>query len=150
MNPANDNPQNQTVSTPNVSDSPSQISTPSSGKEAESVSTSADKITEIKSEIDISPEVVKAGVKKVGEDSIELPPDVTKLGVNPSGASLPVASNTSQTSVSLPISDDKVLLGLSAQVTSALRWLSVWCLKKLQKAHLTLRVIHGKIIRVNS
>lgn len=150
MNPANNNPQNKPVNKPSNSDTSAQITATPAGKEAESITASSEKISEIKSEIDITPEVAKAGVKKINVESIELPPDVIKLGVTSSGVSQPVVSTINQPSVNLPISDDKVISGLSAQVTTALRWLSVWCIKKLQKAHLRLRVIHGKIIRVNN
>lgn len=149
MNPASNNAQNNSLDDKNKPDSSSRISTPAIGKETESIPVSSkDKITEINNEVEISHEVADAGVKKTGEDSIELPPDITKLGVTPSGASQAVASTTVQPTVNLPIPDEKVFSGLSTNVSYAVHWLSVWCLRKLKKAHLTLRVFHGKIVRV--
>ncbi|OGG32108.1 hypothetical protein A3I80_05110 [Candidatus Gottesmanbacteria bacterium RIFCSPLOWO2_02_FULL_40_10] len=74
-----------------------------------------------------------------------MPPDVKKLGVSVSNAQSPVFTAAQ---VSLPITDDKILEGLKAPLSSAFKWLAVWCIKKLQKAHLVLKSIHGKIIRV--
>ena len=151
MNPANSNPQNTPNPEPQKQTSSGNTSVTPTGKETEAaIIPSTDKVSEVTSEIEISPEVKMAGVKKVGKEIIELPPDVTKLGVSAAGSALPITGVTTTPLVSLPISDEKVLSGLSDQVTSALRWLAVWCFKKLQKAHLTLRIIHGKIVRVSS
>lgn len=104
-------------------------------------------VQEVPKEPEVTPEVERVGVT-VTRESIELPPDVKKLGVTPSGSSVPVATSATIPSVVLPISDQQVVVGLHAQIISSLRWLAVWCLKKLQKAHIMLKVIHGKIIRV--
>lgn len=151
MNPAKNIVQNQPLSASNKPDSSRNISASTVGKETESISLdSTDKFTEINSEVEISPELTHIGVKQTVEETIKIPADIAKLGVTSIGATQAVASTTKIPAVSLPISDDKVISGLSAQVTTALRWLSVWCIKKLQKAHLTLRVIHGKIVRVKN
>ncbi|MBI4990943.1 hypothetical protein HZB96_02500 [Candidatus Gottesmanbacteria bacterium] len=102
---------------------------------------------EVVKDVEVSPEVERVGVT-VTRESIELPPDVKKLGVTPAGSSVPVATSATIPPVVLPISDQQVVTGLHAQIISSLRWLAVWCLKKLQKAHIMLKVIHGKIIRV--
>lgn len=107
----------------------------------------AEAVQEVAKEPEVTPEVERVGVT-VTRESIELPPDVKKLGVTPSGSSVPVATSATIPSVVLPISDQQVVVGLHAQIISSLRWLAVWCLKKLQKAHIMLKVIHGKIIRV--
>ncbi|OGG07891.1 hypothetical protein A3D05_02575 [Candidatus Gottesmanbacteria bacterium RIFCSPHIGHO2_02_FULL_40_24] len=115
------------------------------GKESESVTVKKDGILEaVGSDIEIEKEVENAGVEKLS-GSYELPPDVKKLGVSVSNAQSPVFTAAQ---VSLPITDDKILEGLKAPLSSAFKWLAVWCIKKLQKAHLVLKSIHGKIIRV--
>lgn len=136
-------------------DDKTQITTPavtpvgSLNKEQEALkSTAGEVVQEIVKDVEISPEVERVGVTAVNRQSIELPPDVKKLGVTPSGPSTPVSTTT--TTVVLPISDQQVVAGLHAQIISSLRWLAVWCLKKLQKAHVMLKVIHGKIVRVKS
>jgi hypothetical protein len=78
---------------------------------------------------------------------VEIPPDVKKMGVIHSGVATPVVSNVTP-AVVLPISDKQILSGLHSNITTAARWLAVWCIRKLQKAHVALKLIHGKIIRV--
>ncbi|MBI2611367.1 hypothetical protein HYW54_01310 [Candidatus Gottesmanbacteria bacterium] len=100
----------------------------------------------------VSPELQPSKeVKGVGvyahEEAVKVPPDLQRMGVSPSGPSTPVTT-TGQAAIVLPISDQQVVSGLHAQVYSALRWLAEWCIRKLKKAHLTLKVIHGKIMRV--
>lgn len=124
----------------------SQVHISPQGKEAEVISLKeAEKFEEIPPKHEIPPDVERAGVRKIG-DIIELPPDVKKLGVTPSGPQTPVSAVSG--SVSLPLSDDKVYQGFTLPISSAWHWLSVWCTKKLHKAHLVLKQIHGKIIRV--
>lgn len=51
--------------------------------------------------------------------------------------------------VQLPLSDDAVIRGLHAQVASSILWLASWCIRKLKKAHILLKIVHGKVVRVN-
>lgn len=50
--------------------------------------------------------------------------------------------------VKLPISDDKVLNGLHAPVTSSFRWLAELAKLMLEKAGINLKKVHGHVIRV--
>lgn len=118
------------------------------GKEIEGVALSPnEEVSEVSAEVEVPQTVERAGVVKIAE-TIELPPDVKKLGVTQTGAATPLTQTTSIPSVQLPISDTQVVGGLSASVSLALRWLAVWCIKRLKKAHVALKVIHGRIIRV--
>ena len=103
------------------------------------------------SEVEIPPEVERAGVTKLS-DTIELPPDLKKLGVTHTGPSVPITPVTTTVlpQVTLPITNTQVVAGLHAQVISALRWLAEWCIRKLKKAHVALKVAHGKVMRVKS
>lgn len=122
-------------------------STPIGGREKEPVKTGeAETFVEAAGEAQIAPEVEKAGVIQFKE-TIELPPDVKKLGLGPAGASVPFTPPAIPPVV-LPISDQQVVTGLQANVSSAIKWLAAWCVKKLKKAHVALKIIHGKIIRV--
>lgn len=116
------------------------------GKEAEPIK-SADTFQTITAEVQPQPEVKKAGVEVI-KDSIELPPDIKSLGVSPAGASVPMTVAASIPQVVLPIPDNIVVAGLHTKVGNAVRWMAVWCIKKLKKAHVALKVIHGKIVRV--
>ncbi len=118
------------------------------GKEHEAIKIASFEMPQmISKEVEIPKEVLEVGVTAIKE-SIELPPDVKKLGVTQSGASIPFSVPVPN--VVLPISDQQVVAGLHSQISSALRWMAVWCVKKLKKAHVMLKVIHGKIIRVKS
>lgn len=120
------------------------------GKEGSPVEVnSPDTVSEITSEVEIPSEVEKAGVVSFKE-TIELPPDIRKLGVTQIGASVPVQNAPLLPQVDLPISDSQVVVGLHAGIGNAFRWLANWCIKKLKKAHVALKVIHGKIIRVKA
>lgn len=78
------------------------------------------------------------------QETIELPPDLKKLGLEPtSSTQFPDYKN-----IKLPISDEKIVVGLKAPITSSLRWLATLAVYLLAKAHLGLKVIHGKVIRV--
>lgn len=119
-----------------------------SGKEHEGIKiTASEAVSEITQEVELPKEVEKAGVEII-KDTIELPPDIKKLGVTQTGPSTPVPTTTALPQVVLPISDQTVVSGLHAQILSSLRWLAVWCIKKLKKAHIALKKVHGKIIRV--
>lgn len=118
------------------------------GKEGETHPAPKEVVQEVVNEIELPKEVSDAGVEKKGDVIVELPPDVKRLGVTQTGPTAPLVASTPSLQVSLPISDNQVVVGLHAQVTSALRWLALWCVKKLAKAHLALKVIHGKIVRV--
>lgn len=107
---------------------------------------SVDVVSEVSQEIEIPQEVKDAGVVHYSE-KIEIPPAVSKLGVSPSGSSTPVQI-PQPPKVVLPITDDQVIAGLHSDNTTAWKWLSVWCVKQLQKAHIALKIIHGKIVRV--
>lgn len=77
-------------------------------------------------------------------ESIDLPPDIKKLGVQstPSTTKFPTLQ-----SIKLPISDDKIMTGLHAPISSSLRWLATLAKYILACAHIGLKKVHGKVIR---
>lgn len=95
-------------------------------------------------------EVKEAGVE-IKPETIELPPDLTKLGARPSGATQPVIhqGGAKATVVTVPLSDPQIVTGLHASILSSLRWLAEWCILQLKRAHIQLRIIKGKIFRVS-
>ncbi|MCX7955545.1 MAG: hypothetical protein N2593_00315 [Patescibacteria group bacterium] len=77
-------------------------------------------------------------------ETINLPPDLKKLGIqHVSSTKFPSYKN-----IKLPISDEKVVVGLRAPITSSIRWLATLAVYLLAKAHLGLKVVGGKVIRV--
>lgn len=78
-------------------------------------------------------------------DVIEISPDLQSMGVESTG----VSQFTTTQSVTLPLSDNAVITGLKAPYSSSLRWLSEFCLYLLRRAHMHLKMIHGRIMRIN-
>lgn len=81
---------------------------------------------------------------KVEKESFELDPKLKKAG-------LEVVDSTTldpRHNVKLPISDDKILEGLDQPVNSSWRWLSEIAIFMLRRAHISLKKIHGHIVRV--
>jgi len=112
-------------------------------KEVESAETTQERY-EVKESVEYEPEEEVRVYIQPRKETIKLPPDLKKMGVQ-------AASSTnfpSYQTVVLPISDDKVLQGLHAPISSSLRWLATLAWYLLRKAHLTLKVIHGHVVRV--
>ena len=78
------------------------------------------------------------------QETIELPPDLKKMGLQSTSAT----QFSSYQNIKLPISDEKVVVGLHAPVTTSLRWLATLAVYLLARVHLGLKVVHGKVIRV--
>lgn len=126
------------------------IQTPSStgghglaSKEKEFLAEEVRALEAVRKELELTPEVAEAGVE-VQKEEIDLPPPLPKMGVTQIGPSTPIAIPT----ISLPLTDDKVVAGLGVSIWASLRWLAEWCLKQLKKAHIKLKKVHGRIIRV--
>jgi len=77
-------------------------------------------------------------------ETIELPPDLKKIGLQPAS---PTQFSRYQ-NIKLPISDEKIVVGLHAPIASSFRWLATLAVYVLQQAHLGLKTIHGKVVRV--
>ncbi len=107
---------------------------------------SAETVVPINSEVDIPNEVEQAGVK-IQSEMVEIPPDVKKMGVTHAGSAVPVTA-TSASVVVLPLSDDQVVVGLHQPIISALRWLAEWSVRQLKKAHLAIKIVGGKLVRI--
>jgi hypothetical protein len=81
---------------------------------------------------------------EVKPHTIKLPPDLKTIGLQPVATTqFPTYQN-----IKLPLSDDKIIIGLQAPFTSSLRWLATLAIYILAQAHLGLRRIHGKVLRV--
>lgn len=102
-------------------------------------------------EIQLPETVVPDELKDVGvvvhPEVPDIPPDLAQLGVQPSGPAQTVIQSTLP-QVKLPLPDEEVEKGLHEQLTSSLRWLAQWCIRQLHLAHVTLKVVHGKVMRV--
>lgn len=78
------------------------------------------------------------------KDTIEVPPDLKQMGVMPTGQ----ATVTAHSTVPIPLTDEKIIKGIHEPLTSSVRWLAEFCLYILKSAHITLKEMHGKPVRV--
>jgi hypothetical protein len=95
------------------------------------------------SEYNIDEEAAKF-IEKRGK-TVDINEDLRKIGV------IPVETNDGSSNfkqVHLPITDDSVVAGLKQPITSSFRWLAEFALYLLRKAHMILKKVHGKIVRV--
>ncbi|MFA5135955.1 MAG: hypothetical protein WC489_01015 [Patescibacteria group bacterium] len=93
-------------------------------------------------EHEVSPEVQP--FIKPRSESIKLPDNLKMLGLQ----QVKTTQFPSYKNIKLPISDEKVITGLHAPVSSSRRWLSEFAVFLLRQAHLSLRLVKGKVIRV--
>jgi hypothetical protein len=78
------------------------------------------------------------------QEIVNLPPELKKLGLHEVSSTKFPAGKT----INLPLSDEKIITGLHAPVTSSLRWLAILADYLLKKMHLRLRIVSGKVVRV--
>lgn len=90
-------------------------------------------------------EVTSAGVT-IHPTSIPVPTQIAHMGVKPVGANIPMPT----AATALPITDDKIALGLAKSIKESFRWLAEWCIRRLKQAHVGLQSIHGKLVRVQT
>ena len=99
---------------------------------------------EIKEYVEHKPEEETRPFISPRAETIDLPPDLKKLGLQAvSHSSFPSYKN-----IKLPLSDEKIIVGQKAPITSSLRWLATFALYILAQAHLGLKVVRGHVIRV--
>ena len=77
-------------------------------------------------------------------ETIGLPPDLKKMGLQ----AVSQSQFSDYKNIKLPISDEKIVVGQKAPITSSIRWLAAFALYILAQAHLGLKVVHGHVIRV--
>lgn len=113
-------------------------------KESGPVVTKQESAPEMKEVVEHEPEPEVKTYVQPRSESIELPPDLKKFGLQPvTHTQFPSYQN-----IKLPIPDEKIVVGLHAPITSSLRWLATLAVYLLKLAHLSLKVVHGKVVRV--
>jgi len=121
------------------------VTSSSSFKEGEPGLATVESSDEIQEVVEHEPDAETESFVSPRSNTIELPPDLVKLGVQSSNNinNFPAYQN-----VKLPISDEKIVVGLHAPISSSLRWLATFAIYLLARAHLGLKVIKGHVIRV--
>lgn len=88
---------------------------------------------------------------EVRPEKVDVPLDVAQLGVQVAGSQQSVnPQSTATVTVTLPLTDDQVVSNLHPNVTSSISWLAIWCIRQLKRAHLALKVVHGRVMRVKA
>lgn len=78
-------------------------------------------------------------------ESIHLPPDLKKLGMTSTEDS---QFKAALSRIKLPISDDKIMEDLQAPPSEAKRWYATILLYILERAHMTLKKVGTKVVRM--
>jgi hypothetical protein len=78
-------------------------------------------------------------------NSIKLPPDLKKIGVQSDEDEL---FKEALNKIKLPISDEKIMEDLKAPPSEAKRWYATILLYILERAHLTLKKVGTKVVRI--
>ena len=114
------------------------------GKETEPIAQKESFVKELGTDHEIPVEVQKAGVSKK-KDKITLPDEVERAGVKPVGTDVPIPR---EPVVKLPISDEQIEKGLhNNNPNSSFSNLAKWCIRQLHKVHLSIKKIHGRVVR---
>ncbi len=124
-------------------------STVSYSKEGEPIEIAPEKKSQPEMEmIETEPKVedkeVSKFVKVERQHTFELDPSLKKAGLS----AIDSSTLDPRHRIELPIPDEKVIEGLEKPVTSSWRWLSEIAMYMLHKGHLTLKKIHGHVVRV--
>lgn len=75
---------------------------------------------------------------------IQISDDLKELGVQPTH----VVQYPTQNTIEIPLEDDEIVAGLKKPLDSGFRWLAEVCLYLLRKAHIRLKIAHGKAERI--
>jgi hypothetical protein len=86
---------------------------------------------------------VQEYVEQTSSD-VAIPADLKEIGVQ----STHVVQYPHFNNIHVPLSDDKIIGGLKRPIDSAMRWLAEFCKYLLWKAHIRLKIAHGKAERV--
>ncbi len=99
------------------------------GKESEvvTISDSEQGLHASGSEIELPKEVSAIGVTQQ-PTVVPIPQPVSQLGVKPTGTNIPIQTSPS---VAIPLSDSELAQGLHISVMNSFRWLAEWCRKQL-------------------
>jgi len=116
-------------------------------KESLSISTPPEVVTdEEREKEDVKEDEVGDYISQKKDASISLPPSLKKIGVIATDDTSEF--NEALYKLKLPISDEKIMEDLKAKPSEAKRWYATVLLYMLQLAHLTLKKVGSKVVRV--
>lgn len=115
----------------------------SKGKETEPYNSPSHEFEEMKEVVEHEPDEEVKNHVEVRKEAVEISEDLKKMGVQ--GTS-PITFPSYQT-IKLPLSDEKIITGLHAPFSSSIRWLATLAVYILRQSHITLKQVHGQIVR---
>ena len=95
-------------------------------------------------EHEVNDEEVKKFVD-INKENLEIDPELKKAGVQVVNSQ---AQYPPHLSYPLPVSDEKVVAGLKSPINTSIRWLAELSVFLLRQAHIGLKKVHGKVVRV--
>lgn len=116
-----------------------------SSKEIEPAAASPEPLL-IQRVVEHEPQKEVSGYVQHRKENIEVPPDLVKMGV----AAKQTTTFPAYENIKLPLSDEKIIIGLKQPISSSFRWISELAIYILKTMHLTLKRVHGKLVRVIS
>lgn len=123
------------------------LSIPTTGKEAEPIAPKAPEqpvVAEVAKEHEPHPEVVP--YVRARRETPQIDQELAAAGVQ--AHATPTFATRQE--IKLPLTDEEVEEGLKEPVTSSFRWLATLCMRWLAQAHLTLKTVHGHVVRVTT
>ena len=81
-------------------------------------------------EMELPKEVAAVGVK-VQPTTVTIPQPVAQMGVISAGTNVPAQPAATV----MPLTDDQIAVGLKQSITTSLRWLAEWCVRRLKQLH---------------
>jgi hypothetical protein len=115
-------------------------------KEALPISTIESAPIDEQKEEDVENKNVNAYITPKKDESISLPPDLKKLGVQTPDTDDQFKAALYK--IKLPVSDEKIMDDLKASPSESKRWFATLLVYILAQAHLTLKRIGTKVVRV--
>lgn len=116
-------------------------------KEGEPMRSKEEMQTEIRVAAEHQPDKEVEEYIEVKPDAIDVTPDLQQAGVE---ATTQTSQFQTVKQVKVPLSDDKVQIGLQQPVTSSFRWLAELTVYLLKLAHISLRKVENKLVRVQT
>jgi hypothetical protein len=139
---------NQSTQSATDNSQPSPVSSGSSSKEVENgiglATGETPSLTELGKDIELPKEVSAVGVS-LSPTVVAIPQNISQMGVKPAGNNVTAGSGQS---VTLPLTDDQIEVGLKQNVTTSWRWLAEWCVRQLKHFHIALKNVGGKVVEV--
>lgn len=133
---------------PSVSFSPKTHGGSSSSKESEPVNSTPKAEVAVHDDELLEVEAQEAGLEMAQPVMQELPPDLTQIGITLAQPSVSGVVAQPSLLIQMPLTDEQIEKGLHEEMKSSWRWLAEECIRRLKIAHILLKQVHGKLVRM--